>query len=201
MRTMRNYQITRNKFLDRDERTRLLENTKKMSLQDIRKGNTTWPKRLMLVNLAIYSGLRVSEIAMLRVEDVKLDTDNPSLFVRNGKGDKSRDVYIDLTLAAEIRDFIKQNELTGPLLANKQGGHYTSTALYLSFRRARRAAGLREGLSVHSARHTYATFLLDKSGDLRAVQKALGHSSLSMTILYADVLPERASAVAAMIRD
>jgi len=54
-----------------------------------------------------------------------------------------------------------------------------------------RAAGLRDNLSIHCARHSYATLQYYKTKDLMAVQKQLGHASLNMTALYADVLPEQ----------
>jgi site-specific recombinase XerD len=60
-----------------------------------------------------------------------------------------------------------------------------------SFKAAIMKAGLRNELSVHCARHTYATFLLEESQDLAHVKKQLGHTNVSMTLRYADLLPER----------
>jgi site-specific recombinase XerD len=70
-----------------------------------------------------------------------------------------------------------------------------------SFKTAIIEAGIREELSIHSARHTYATFLYHDSGkDLRFVQKQLGHSSIAMTSVYTDILPEENGKLAQMIK-
>ena len=196
---MNDYKITRAKFFDSDEHKAMIENTKRMAAEDLRRKNTTWEKRWMLVHLAMYSGLRVAEIAALKVKDTHLDVENPYLFVRSGKGKKDRDVYIDSKLQEHLKDFINKHNLTGNLFQNAQGKAYSTTALYMSFREARRAAKLRDGLSIHSARHTYATLLLSKTQNLRYVQKQLGHSSIGMTALYADILPEKNGVLANMI--
>ena len=195
---MNDYKITRAKFFDSSEHKAMLESTEKLSQDDLKKGNTTWEKRWMLVHLAMYSGLRVAEIAALTVKNVHLDIENPYLFVKSGKGKKDRDVYIDPSLQEHLKEFIDKHNLTDNLFQNAQGKAYTTTTLYLSFREARRAAKLREGLSIHSARHTYATKLLSVT-NLRYVQKQLGHSSISMTALYADILPEKNGFLAALI--
>jgi integrase/recombinase XerD len=59
-----------------------------------------------------------------------------------------------------------------------------------SFKQATEASGLPIRYSIHKARHTYATYLLHDSGNLRYVMQQLGHSDISMTTLYANVLPE-----------
>jgi integrase/recombinase XerD len=59
-----------------------------------------------------------------------------------------------------------------------------------SFKKVTEKAGLPLHYSIHSARHTYATILLAKTSNLRFVQKQLGHASLNMTSLYANILPE-----------
>jgi integrase len=163
----------------------------------------TWPIRYMLVHLALNSGLRVSEIAKLKIQDVKLSIKSPYIFVRNGKRGKSRDVYIDRELTKHLQEFILQkknwNQFTepeAPLFSGHGGQHSTTTALYISFKQAVREAGLRNDLTIHSARHGYATLLYYKTKDLRAVQKQLGHSSLNMTSLYADIMPEENGEIA-----
>ena len=60
-------------------------------------------------------------------------------------------------------------------------------------------AGLRKRLSIHSCRHTYATFLLHDTQNIKYVQKQLGHVSLATTSIYADILPEENGKLANMI--
>ena len=67
---------------------------------DKTKGRMTWSIRYMLVYLALYCGLRVSEIASLHLEEVRLQAKPPYIFVSKGKRGKSRDVYIDRELVA-----------------------------------------------------------------------------------------------------
>jgi site-specific recombinase XerD len=193
----KNYKITREKFFDLQERNAILKTSEKRANADKAKGRVTWPIRYMLVHLALNSGLRVSEIAKLKIEDLKLSIKPSYIFVRNGKRRKSRDVYIDLELTKHLQEFILQKknwnqsiEPLAPLFFGQGGQHSTTTALYISFKQAVREAGLREDLTIHSARHSYATLLYYKTKDLRAVQKQLGHSSLNMTTLYADIMPE-----------
>ena len=101
------YKITKDKFMDGKERDKLLKFCREKAELDIAKGRITWPIRYMLVNLALYSGLRVSEIAELKIKDLYLDdVDDPYLNVRCGKGGKSRDVYLDKELARELKKYI-----------------------------------------------------------------------------------------------
>lgn len=194
---MKDYKITRNKFFDSEERRCILKHTEAMAIADEAKGRRTWITRWMLVDLAFFSGLRVSEIAGLKISDIHLKAKDPYIFVRRGKGGRSRDVYIDRNLTGHLKGYIKIKTLWGesvendaPLLAGRSG-HYTPTALTVSFKKAVEQAGLRTDLSIHSARHTYATFLYKETQNLRYVQKQLGHADLNMTSLYTDVLPEQ----------
>ena len=66
------WQITRDKFLNTEERDRLMIATEEKAIIDLTKGHSTWVRRWMLVDLAQYSGLRVFEIAVLRVGDIRL---------------------------------------------------------------------------------------------------------------------------------
>ena len=158
---------------------------------------TIWVTRHLLVNLAFHSGLRVSEIAALTVGDLYFNGKENYLIVQRGKGGKKRTVYLDSDIVSHLKQYLaikmkwKQPvDATAPLLAGRGGAHYATSALQFSFKKAIEQANLPTHYSIHSARHTYATFLLAKSKNIRFVQKQLGHASLSMTALYSDVLPE-----------
>jgi len=147
--------------------------------------------------MALRTGLRVHEIAALRIRDVRLYGADRILSVKRGKRGKPRTVYFDSVLAVHIDSFLKLKGVWGqdtsnyaPLLTGRSGKHYTPTALSISFKNAVKAAGLPTHYSIHCARHTYATHLLAKTNNIRFVQKQLGHASISMTSLYADLLPE-----------
>lgn len=191
---MKNYALTPESFLSRQERTQLLKICKEHAEIDLMKGRITWPVRYMLIDLAMYSGLRVAEIASLNIGDIYINGES-YLIVRHGKGDKVRTVYVDDKLSRHLQEFIKyKNKTLGqsvnpedPLFGNKK---VTVNTLQKSFKQACKAAGLRPDLHIHSCRHSYATFLLQGCNNLRYVQKQLGHSDISMTSLYADILPE-----------
>lgn len=195
---MNGYCITRDKFLSEADALSLLEICRSLAHGNLAQGKSTWPKRYMLVHLALASGLRVSEVASLKVGDVHLSDRENFLVVRRGKGGRKRDVYLDTSIATHLQEFLalkaevwgEPTEADAPLFASRRRRHYTTTALHISFKRALAAAGLSQSYSIHSARHTYATLLLAKTNNLRFVQKQLGHASLSMTALYADILPE-----------
>jgi site-specific recombinase XerD len=208
MRPNNTYRITRDKFMSPEEAKKLKKACWERAELDLNAGRKTWVNRYMLIHLALSSGLRVSEIANLQTGDLFLNGKDNYLIVRHGKGDKKRDVYLDPKVAKHLKEYIEVKKKAwqeathaqAPLFAGRKG-HITTTALEISFKKAITAAGLPKHYSVHSARHTYATLLLGKTGNLRFVQKQLGHASLNMTALYADVLPEQNQALANSILD
>ena len=194
---MNNYIITRDKFLSVKERNKLLRCCKKEARVDYSAERRTWVSRYMLIHLALNSGLRVSEIASLKINDLHISGKENYLIVHCGKRGKKRDVYLDDEIVAHLKSYIDIKKQWGesiveesPLFAGRGGNHYTTTALEISFKKAAEKAGLPKYYSIHSSRHTYATLLLAKSKNIRFVQKQLGHASIAMTSLYADVLPE-----------
>lgn len=194
---MEKYAITRNKFMSTAEMTRLVRKCKRQARLDSQEGRKTWITRYMLVHFAINSGLRVSEIAALKIRDLHLNGEENYLLVKRGKGGKKRFVYIDKGLVKHIREYqeIKKQwqestESDAPLFTGRGGQHYTTTALEISFKQAIIKSGLSSRFSIHSSRHTYATLLLSKTNNLRFVQRQLGHANITMTSLYADIMPE-----------
>ena len=203
------YNIDREKILDHDQRSKLLKTCKDKAELDLLHGRETWIKRYMLVNLVLFTGLRVSEIANLKIGDIELNTKDPYLIVRNGKRGKKRDVYLDKELVRHLKNFISWKKKTmgeevendSPLFIGRNNGHCAVITLMKSFKRAIEESHLPLYYSIHNARHTYATFLLHATNNLRYVQKQLGHSKISMTTLYADVLPSENGNLANMIRE
>jgi len=200
---MKHYSITRDKFLSEDEKKQLLVACKKKAIIDASEGRKTWVTRYILAHTALNSGLRVSEIAALKMGDLFFNGLENYVLVRHGKGDKKRDVYLDQGIVLHIKNYIAVKKQRGesitktaPLLTGRGGNHYTTTALHISFNRAIEEADLPENHTIHSSRHTYATLLLSKTNNLRFVQKQLGHASINTTALYAHVLPEINQALA-----
>lgn len=194
----RNYQIDPDKFLSKDERKQLLKTCEDRMKLDLLDGRRAWVVRYMLVDLVLYSGLRVGEVAALKINNLTLKPSDPYLIVRNGKGSKKRPVYLDTVLAKHLKDFVEKKKTTlgesiepdDPLFTGRNGDHCQPMTLMKSFKVAIEKAGLPDHYSIHSARHTYATFLLHDTKNLRYVQRQLGHANISMTALYSGILPE-----------
>src|SRR5271167_1275333 len=100
------YNIDREKILDLDQRSKLLKTCKDKAELDLLHGRETWIKRYMLIDLALFTGLRVSEIAYLTIGDINIKAKDPYLIVRNGKRGKKRDVYLDKVLVDHLKSFI-----------------------------------------------------------------------------------------------
>ena len=195
---MKNYILTPEDFLSRKERQQLMKTCREHSELDLIKGRQTWPVRYMLIDLALYSGLRVGEMAALKIGDLIFQESDPYIIVRHGKGNKKRTVYLDQKLTKHLKEFIGYKAKTlkqpidnvAPLFCGWEGKHSPPITLMKSFKKAIEVAGLPDRYSIHKARHTYATYLLHDTGNLRYVMQQLGHSDISMTALYANILPE-----------
>ena len=144
----------------------------------------------MIIELALGSGLRVSEMANLKIEDLYLKRGQASIHVKKGKGGKDRVVDIGSILKKRILEFLEYRTMNSPyLFPSERGEKMTRSGIQQVFKKWAKKSGLPSHYSIHSLRHTYATNLYKASGyNLRLVQKQLGHSSPSITQVYADVM-------------
>ena len=146
-----------------------------------------------ILELLYSSGIRVSELVGLNIEDV--DFFGEVLRVR-GKGRKERLVPAGSKALSAIRDYLtargeEQATGRGPLFLNKGKTRLTDRSVRrLVIKYARRIA-LNKNISPHVLRHTFATHLLDRGADLRSVQELLGHENLSTTQIYTHVTTKR----------
>jgi integrase/recombinase XerC len=138
------------------------------------------------------SGLRLSEALGLKRSDVRPNTD---ALVVTGKGNKTRMVPVLRQVAKAIADYAAlcpfQLAMNGPLFVGERGGQLSPRIVQLTMARLRGALGLPESATPHALRHSFATHLLARGGDLRAIQELLGHASLSTTQIYTAVDSER----------
>jgi integrase/recombinase XerD len=141
--------------------------------------------------------MRVSELIGLRPADVNLEA---SYLTCTGKGDKQRLVPIGDEAAKWVRKY--QHEARGVLLGkrrsprlfvNARGGGpgLTRVGFWKILKQYARKAGLKMSISPHLLRHSFATHLLERGADLRAIQMMLGHADLSTTQIYTHVLEQR----------
>jgi integrase/recombinase XerC len=140
---------------------------------------------LAIVELLWASGVRVSELAGLDLDDV----DHRESTVRVlGKGGHERIVPFGRSAARRLDAYLaRRGPAPGPLFQNARGGRLTVRSMHTIVRRTARAAGIVRRVSPHTLRHTFATHLLDAGADLRMIQELLGHRRLSTTQRYTHV--------------
>ena len=153
-----------------------------------------------LIELLYATGLRVSELLSLKAADVQLDAGYLTCI---GKGDKERIVPLGESAAdwvrryiAEARPALLKGRKTSWLFVNAKGGTQLSrVGFWKILKEYGIKAGVSRDLSPHVLRHSFATHLLERGADLRAIQMMLGHADLSTTQIYTHVLEARLRAV------
>jgi integrase/recombinase XerD len=163
----------------------------------VEKNNTTSIREWMVIDLLTSTGIRVAEAADLRCGDINAGYGQSSVYVRNGKGRKSRTIEVPESLKRHLKRFlswkITREEAIGydDYVFQGQRGQWSAQAIQQVTKKFLKALGLYEpGKSVHALRHSYAVELYRKDRDLRAVQKQLGHASITTTQIYADITIE-----------
>ena len=149
-----------------------------------------------LIEVLYATGLRVSELVGLRVTDVRADQGYVQCL---GKGRKQRIVPLGDTAADWVRRYVakarpelSRGRQSAWLFVNARGGGRLSrSGFWKLLKTYGREAGLRTHLSPHVLRHSFATHLLERGADLRAIQAMLGHADLSTTQIYTHVLEAR----------
>jgi integrase/recombinase XerD len=140
------------------------------------------------------SGLRVSELILLKSEDINLED---GFLLCRGKGGKQRIVPLGQAACGAVRKY--RNEVR-PLLAKgdspflfltRRGSPFTRQGFWKLLRGYGREAGLASKISPHVLRHSFATHLLERGADLRSVQLMLGHSQITTTQIYTHVSRDR----------
>jgi integrase/recombinase XerD len=175
------------KFLSAEEVERL------MAQPDTSKAAGLRDKALL--ELLYATGMRVSELVGLRPADVNLSA---GYLTCVGKGDKERLVPIGDEAAAWVERYQRSARPalvrhTSPprLFVNARGGPLSRVGFWKILKGYGRLAGLRRDLSPHVLRHSFATHLLERGADLRAIQMMLGHADLSTTQIYTHILETR----------
>ncbi len=153
-----------------------------------------------MIEVLYATGMRVSELVALRTVDLHLDE---AYLTCLGKGNKERIVPIGDQATAwvrryqrEARQHLKTRAPTSPraaarLFVNARGGPLSRVGFWKILKGHGRRAGLARSLSPHVVRHSFATHLLERGADLRAIQMMLGHADLSTTQIYTHVLEAR----------
>lgn len=138
--------------------------------------------------LAYGAGLRIGEIANLRVEDI--DSKTMRIFVREGKGNKERYTILPEETLKMLRIYwtkYRQNRRRGRIFLSETGAAITVGVMREHFRRYRRKAQLSEKITMHTLRHCFATNLIENGATLIQVKELMGHSNIRSTMEYVHV--------------
>jgi integrase/recombinase XerD len=148
-----------------------------------------------LIEVLYATGLRVSELVGLRLTDVRLDEGYVQCL---GKGSKQRIVPLGDEAASWVTRYVRDarpalthGRATPWLFVNHRGQRLSRVGFWKLLKACGRRAGVRAPLTPHVLRHSFATHLLDRGADLRAIQTLLGHADLSTTQIYTHVLEAR----------
>ena len=148
-----------------------------------------------ILELAYASGLRLSELRGIRLEQLHLEAGFVNVI---GKGNKERVVPIGRKAVAAVERYLASGR---PRLVNarspaavfltRRGTPFASVTLWLRIRQRVRRAGIARNVTPHMLRHSFATHLLEYGADLRVIQELLGHASISTTEVYTQVAGQR----------
>jgi integrase/recombinase XerC len=169
---------------------------RRMTDTELRAGEAREPwiiaRDAAVLALLYGAGLRVSEALGLRRKDIVNGQDTITV---TGKGNKTRMMPLLPQVARLITDYIALCPFDlppeAPLFAGARGGPLSPRIVQLTMAALRGALGLPDSATPHALRHSFATHLLARGGDLRAIQELLGHASLSTTQIYTAVDAER----------
>jgi integrase/recombinase XerD len=150
------------------------------------------PKYKAILGTAYGAGLRVSEVASLKVDDI--DSTRMLIQVEQGKGRKDRNAMLSPQLLMLLRLWWKEGRRRGVMLPHGwlfpgRGATdpISTRQINRAIHEAAEAAGIRKRVSPHTLRHSFATHLLEQDVDIRVIQVLLGHSKLDTTALYTRV--------------
>jgi len=169
-------------FLSLEEVIKMLE------LPNLRKADGIRDRALL--ELFYATGLRVSEIAKLKAEDVNLEA---GFLKCMGKGSKERIVPLGAKCREALERYlnrvrVKSFFVSEPVLfLGRNRGGITRQALWQMIKRYARLAGITRKISPHTLRHSFATHMLERGADLRVVQELLGHSDIATTQIYTHI--------------
>ena len=162
------------KYLSEEEVKRLIEASREN------------PRDYAIISLLAYSGLRVSELCNLRVEDV--DFNERIIYVHSGKGDKDRIVVVSHHVIEALQNYLdtREDDLEY-LFASQKSQRISRVQVFRLVKKYANRAGIKKEVTPHVLRHTLATTLLRRGVDIRFIQQFLGHSSVATTQIYTHV--------------
>ena len=157
-------------ILTKDEIKKLISSTKNL-------------KHRLLIELLYSSGLRLSEIVNLKLNDLEMEEGIG--WVRSGKGSKDRMFILSEKVIKDLKTYLKKHQ--GDYLFKGRTEKYSPRAIQKLVKEAATRANIKKNVHPHVLRHSFATHLLEDGVDIRYIQALLGHSNLSTTQIYTAV--------------
>jgi integrase/recombinase XerD len=148
-----------------------------------------------VLELAYASGLRLSELRNIRLEQLQLEAGFLHVI---GKGNKERVVPLGRKAIAALNGYLEAGrpklvkaKTPAAVFLTKRGTPFSAVTLWLRIKNRGRYAGISRNVTPHMLRHSFATHLLENGADLRVIQELLGHASISTTEVYTHVAGDR----------
>ncbi|MBU0721959.1 tyrosine-type recombinase/integrase [Patescibacteria group bacterium] len=142
-------------------------------------------KHRLAISLAYGAGLRVSEIANMRVKDINIE--ELTIHIKEAKGKKDRLTVFPEKISADIKNLIAGKQGNDFVFESNRGGKLTTTSFQKIFQKTFLKSNIQKDATFHSLRHSFATHLLENGVDVRYVQELLGHQNIRTTQIYTHV--------------
>lgn len=172
-------------YLDEEDIKKILKAPWKLPTKNIEKQT----RDIAILYMLYGTGLRVSELIKLKKSDIKIDSNQFSVV---GKGSKLRSIFATKIAREKLQAYLKQRSDASPYLfttvsVNGLGEHLSRNTIEEIVRKYAKLAGITKKVTPHTLRHSFATSLIKKWADIRAVQTLLGHASITTTQIYTHV--------------
>jgi integrase/recombinase XerD len=168
----------------------LTDNEVKTLLNTFNKRYISSHKNLLMCRLSLETGLRISELINVKIENIDWNTGRTH--IKEGKGGQDHILYINGNLLSDLDNLRNRCGYgnTGYLFTTRSGKPYDRRNLDRMIKHYGQKAGILKRLHFHMFRHTYATKVLKETGNLRITQKVLGHRNISNTVIYTHLTDE-----------
>jgi site-specific recombinase XerD len=142
-------------------------------------------KHRAIISMFYGCGLRMGEVLNLKIVDI--DSKRMIVNVRQGKGNKDRQIGLQEKLLELLRDYVREYKPKEFMFNGQFGLQYTDSSINQLLKYYAKKAGIKKKIHAHLLRHCYATHLLEAGTDMALIQKMLGHKKIETTQIYAHI--------------
>jgi site-specific recombinase XerD len=142
-------------------------------------------KHKCMIALLYSAGLRIGELMNLKIMDI--NSSRMTIHLKGAKGNKDRMVPLSIKVLKMLREYYQEYQPKEYLFEGQKGGKYSPSSFNKLLKIAARTGKIKQNITAHTLRHSYATHLLERGTDVRIIQRLLGHSSIKTTMIYTQV--------------